>query len=211
MNQNSKLKIRKPILGTIVAIVVGVIMFFGAFYLATNPLRQSLANQFLSRGDKFLNQKKYVSAIVEYKKAEFLAKNKETESRINLADQAQEDVDKLENFYREQNNISQLELYNQVRSVPDSSYDLVTLAKYLIENNEAQMAVEAAATATEMDKEYRDAWLYLGLSNLAVAKNVELTGDKANTYIEKGKEALSRAKQLDPSYAATNDILKQVQ
>lgn len=208
--ENSKLKIRKPILGTIVAIIVGVTMLLLAVFLATTPLRTGFSKKFISRGDEFLNNKKYVSAIVEYKKADYLAKNTEVEQKIDLANEAQKDVDALENFYRQNNNIGQQEIYNQVRAVPDSSYDMVVLAKSLIEQNEPQLAIEAARTATEMDKEYRDAWLYLGIGNLAVAKQVELSGDAATLYIENGKQALSRAKQLDPSYAVTNDLLKQI-
>jgi len=181
-----------------------------AVFLATNPLRSSFSKKFISRGDEFLNNKKYVSAIVEYKKADYLAQNTDIEKKIDLANEAQKDVEALENFYRQNNNIGQQEIYNQVRAVPDSSYDMVVLAKSLIEQNEPQLAIEAARTATEMDKEYRDAWLYLGISNLAVVKEVELSGNNYQGYLDKGKQALTRAKQLDPSYAATNDILKQL-
>ena len=201
---------KKPIFGITIAIICGTTMLLLAVFLATNPLRSSFSKKFISRGDEFLNNKKYVSAIVEYKKADYLAQNTDIEKKIDLANEAQKDVEALENFYRQNNNIGQQEIYNQVRAVPDSSYDMVVLAKSLIEQNEPQLAIEAARTATEMDKEYRDAWLYLGISNLAVVKEVELSGNNYQGYLDKGKQALTRAKQLDPSYAATNDILKQL-
>lgn len=205
-----KTKLKKPTLGIIVAIVCGATMLLLAVFLATSPLRASWSKKFISRGDNYLNQKKYVSAIVEYKKAEFLAPSANISQQIAFARESQTDVNKLENFYRENNNISQLEIYNQVRAVPDSSYDMVELSKKLIEQNEPQLAIEAAKTATEMDKEYRDAWLYLGISNLAVAKQVELSGNNSQIYLDKGKVALQKAKLLDPSYAATDDLLKQL-
>lgn len=211
--ENSKLKIKpkQPTLGITIALVCGCIMLIGATYLATNPLRASWSKKFISRGDEFLNNKKYVSAIVEYKKAEFLAPSAEIGQQISFARESQTDVNKLENFYRENNNIGQLEIYNQVRAVPDSSYNMVELSKKLIEQKEPQLAIEAARTATEMDKEYRDAWLYLGLSNLAVAKQVELSGDNSKTYLDRGKQALQKAEKLDPSYTITNDLLKSAQ
>jgi tetratricopeptide (TPR) repeat protein len=210
--ENCKLKIqhKKPVIGITIAIICGVVMLFGAVFLATNPLRASFSKQFITRGDDFLNQKKYVSAIVEYKKADFIAPSGDIKQKISFARESETDVYQLENFYRQNNNIGQQEVYNQVRAVPDSSYDMVTLSKTLIEQNEPQLAIEAARTATEMDKEYRDAWLYLGISNLAVAKQVELSGNNSQTYLDRGKQALQKAKLLDPSYAATNDILKQL-
>ena len=185
-------------------------MLAGAVFLASSPLRTSWSNKFISRGNDCLNQKKYVSAIVEYKKAELLAPSGDIKQKISFARESQTDVYKLENFYRENNNIVQLEIFNQVRNVPNSSYDMVSLSKLLIEQNEPQLAIEAAKTATEMDKEYRDAWLYLGISNLAAAKQVELSGDNYKAYADKGKVALQKAKLLDPSYAVTSDILKQL-
>ena len=201
---------KKPIVGTIIAVMSGTVMFLGAIYLLTVPLRASFSKKFIGRGDDYLNQKEYISAIVEYKKADFIAPSGDISQKMAIARASQTDIYQLENFYRQNNNIGQQEVYNQVRAVPDSSYDMVALSKTLIEQNEPQLAIEAARTATEMDKEYRDAWLYLGISNLAVAKQVELSGNNYQTYLDRGKQALQKAKLLDPSYAATNDLLKQL-
>lgn len=198
------------IISKIIVILVAATMLLGAMYLISTPLRTSWSKKFIGRGDADLNQKKYVSAIVEYKKAELLNPSGDITKKISLARDSQTDVYKLENFYRENDNIGQQEIYNQVSAVPDSSYEMVTLSKSLIEKSEPQLAIEAARTATEMDKEYRDAWLYLGISNLAVAKQVELSGDNYQIYLNQGKQALQKSQKLDPSYAVTNDLLKQL-
>lgn len=201
---------KKPVLGTIVAIACGATMLFLATVALTRPLRADWAKDFTKRGDEYLAEKKYISAIVEYKKAEALLPSKDTSDRIALANDSQTDVSKLENYYRENNNIVQMDLINKTKAVPDTSYDLVALSKDLLEKNEPQLAAKAAETATEMDKDYRDAWLYLGISNLAIAKQVEMSSGNSNEYLIRAKESLEHARLLDPSYAATNDFLKQL-
>lgn len=203
-------KERKPLLGIIVAVACGSTMLFLAVVALTRPLRADWAKDFTKRGDEYLAQKKYISAIVEYKKAEALLPDKEISGRIALAQDSQGDVTKLENYYRENNNIVQMDLFNKSKSVPDTSYDLIALSKDLLEKNEPQLAAKAAETATEMDKDYRDAWLYLGISNLAIAKQVEMSNGNSNEYLARAKASLEQAKLLDPSYAATNQYLSQL-
>ena len=200
---------KKPLLGAIVAILCGSIMFILAIFALTRPLRTNWAKDFSKNGDQYLSQKKYISAIVEYKKSEILLPSKQISDRIALAKAAQTDVSNLENYYRENNDIVQLDIINKTKSVPDTSYDLVALSKNLLEKNEPQLAAKAAETATEMDKAYRDAWLYLGISNLAIAKQVEMSSESSNQYLAQAKDSLEQAKLLDPSYAVTNDFLKQ--
>lgn len=203
-------KSKRPIIGIIVAVACGGTMLFLATIALTRPLRANWAKKFSERGDQYLAQKKYVSAIVEYKKADALLPSRETSDRIVLAKDAEVDVSKLENYYRENNNIVQMDLLNKSKSVPDTSYDLVALSKNLLEKNEPQLAAKAAETATEMDKDYRDAWLYLGISNFLIAKQVEMSNGSSNQYLTRAKASLEQAKLLDPSYAATNDYLKQL-
>lgn len=185
-------------------------MFVLLFFAIMRPVRAGWSNDFIVRGDNYLSQKKYISAIVEYKKAQTISDNLEVQKRLETTRLAEGDVTKLEGFYREQNNIKQMELLNQVRAVPDSCYDLVALSKSLIEQGEPQLAIIAAQSATEMNKEYRDAWLYLGISNLETAKNVELSAENQKNYLNRAKTALTQAKTLDPTYAITNDFLKSI-
>lgn len=201
---------KKPILGIIIAIACGSVMLFLSVIALTRPLRANLAKDFSERGDQYLAQKKYISAIVEYRKAEALLPDKEISERIALAKEAETDVSKLENYYRQNNDIVQIDLLNKTNSVPDTSYDLVALSKKLLEKNEPQLAAKAAETATEMDKEYRDAWLYLGISNLQIARQVEMSSGNSDQYLARAKESLERARLLDPSYEPTNQYLKQL-
>jgi len=201
---------KKPILGLVIAITCGSVMLILTIFAFTRPLRTNWAKDFSKNGDQYLAQKKYISAIVEYKKAEILLPSQQISDRIALAKDSQIDVSKLENYYRENNDIVQLDIINKTKSVPDTSYDLVTLSKNLLEKNEPQLAAKAAETATEMDKEYRDAWLYLGISNFAIAKQVEMSHQNSNQYLTQAKDSLKKAKLLDPSYEPTNQYLSQL-
>lgn len=203
-------KSKRPIIGVVVAIACGSVMLFLAIVALTRPLRADWAKDFTKRGDQYLAEKKYISAIVEYRKAEALLPGHETSDRIALANDSQTDVSKLENYYRENNNIVQMDLLNKSKSVPETSYDLVALSKNLLEKNEPQLAAKAAETATEMDKDYRDAWLYLGISNFLIAKQVEMSSGNSNQYLAQAKESLEHARLLDPSYEPTIQYLSQL-
>jgi hypothetical protein len=92
-------KQKKPIMGIIVAVACGGAMLFLATIALTRPLRANWAKDFSKRGDQYLAQKKYISAVVEYKKANALLPSQETSDRIALAKDAEVDVLKLENYY----------------------------------------------------------------------------------------------------------------
>lgn len=190
----------------LLSICAGVILLVAASF----PIRSALSKKYIESGDKYLLQRKYISAIVEYKKAKFLRDSENVEEKITLTTESQKDVLALEPFIREKNDISAMELLAQAKKVRGSAYDSVTYAKSLIEQNEPQVAVVAVGVALEMNKNYRDAWLYKGISHLECAKKLELSAENRNYHIDEARKALDKAKQLDPVYEPTLDYLGEV-
>lgn len=190
----------------VVATVCGIIILV----ISALPLRANWSARFVERGDGYLADKKYLSAIVEYKKAKALKNDQTVLDRLDLAQSAENDVFVLLQFYRQQNNTAQLNLFNRANAVPDSSYNLISLAKTLIEQNEPQLAIVATKTAIEMDKDYRDAWLYNGIANIKVAQLAEIRSDVAEKYLSDAKTSLTRAHEIDPTYEPTQQYLNQL-
>ena len=66
-------------------------------------------------------------------------------------------------------------------------------------------ALIAATTAIEMNSNYFDGWLYLGISHLETANRASLTSSNIDHHKNKAKEAFGRAIQLNPD----NELVKQ--
>lgn len=64
--------------------------------------------------------------------------------------------------------------------------------------------------ATEMDGEYRDAWLYLGIANLKAAQNLEIKTDDKAQYLSRAKDSLARAISIDPNYDKTIEYVREL-
>jgi hypothetical protein len=178
-----------------------VLILILAIYFLTKPLRSKSAKNYISKGDSFLAENKFVSADLEYEKASVLdSKNSTAKERRTLAENASENVKMLESFYEENNYPDQLNNLKQSESVPQNATDAVILSKQMIQNGQFQLAAISAKTATEMAGNYRDAWVYLGLSYKEISQNVELKPDVAATYLAKSNDAYKKVKQLDPEY-----------
>lgn len=181
---------------------------FALISLILRPFRKEWSQNYLSEGDAFLIQKKYISAELQYEKGLLLNKNdNKFKDRISLCKNASTDPLVLEDFYKEKNLSMALSKLDLARSIPESVTEAVGLAKSLIEGEEYQLAVIAAQNSTEMEKGFRDAWLYLGIANLKTVQNVELVSEDRRNYLERGKTALNTAKALDPQYKPTLDYL----
>jgi tetratricopeptide (TPR) repeat protein len=172
-----------------------------AIYVLTKPLRSKASKEYVSKGDSFLAQNKYVSADLEYEKAlELDSKNELATQRKTLADNASKNVITLESFYKENNYPDQLNKLKQAENVPQNATDAVILSKQLIQSGQYQLAAISAKNAVEMASNYRDAWVYLGLSYKEIAQNVELRPDVASGYMSQSNDAFAKVKQLDPEY-----------
>ena len=199
------------IIKKIVIVIVAAIALFLMLYFASLPGRKGLANKYYQNGDNFLLEKKYLSASVEYKKSEYLLKQGKTDERIKLTGEGQKDIKNLEPFYRQKNSVDNLEKLKKAEAVPEQEYDVVILSKKFIEDNEPQLAILTAQTATEMDATYRDAWLYLGIAHFKTIEKVELTAENRSYHKEKALEALNKARALDATYQPTLDFLKEAE
>lgn len=188
--------------------VIGL-LFLG---LITKPLRKIWSNKYFEKGEIYLEQKKFESAVLEYRKSLFLYwKIGRAQDRIKLARESSADVLKLEKFYEERKLDSQIKVIRKIKADPEDEVSAIKFSKELIEKNEFQYAVIAAKNATEIDTNYRDAWLYLGIANLKTIKMLELTETARKKYKEAAEKALSKAKKLDPEYQPTKDYLKELE
>jgi tetratricopeptide (TPR) repeat protein len=179
--------------------------------LITKPLRKSWSQNYFEKGDNYLEQKKFESAILEYNKSLFLFwKAKQAQDRIKLAEESSANILKLDKFYEEQKLDAQIKTIRKVKADQEDETAAVKLSKELIEDGEFQYAVIAAEKATNIDGKYRDAWLYLGIANLKAIKMLELTDSSRKLYKEKAEKALSKAKSLDPEYQPTKDYLEEL-
>jgi len=145
-----------------------------------------------------LSQGKYIEALVQYKKADYLIDNEEINEKINLTNEAQKDITKLEMVWQEENNIEAQENLKRAKQVFDSEYDSVVLAREFIEADNPQFAIIASKTAIEMEQNYMDAWLYLGIAHLECANRLQLSEVNYNYHREEAKKALEQAEILSP-------------
>jgi len=200
---NVKNPIKKVIL---YLILVGIIFF--SVSLFSKPIRIKWSNNYIDSGDNLLYQKKYLEADLEYRKALTLFwKNRKAISRRILAKEAQTDVTRLIDFFRETNRTEKLESFNSDLAVPQGSLEIVKKCRQLLEKGEKQSAVVLAEKATRADINNRDAWLYLGIASLEVSKTVQLEPEIKSVYIEKAKTALLKARSLDPENETIRDLL----
>ncbi|MEK9155816.1 MAG: hypothetical protein AAB360_00740 [Patescibacteria group bacterium] len=190
----------------IITAIVLAVLYFG-----TLPVRSRLSEKYLKQGDQLLVQKQYLSADLAYRKAEILSsKNKVIKERRHTAKEAAADIKLLLPFWQEKGELTQLSLYDDANAVPANEVEAVRLARRLIEQNEPQLALIPTQTALDMDKNYRDAWLYLGAANLQAAKILEISADARSHYLNQAKSALEKARELDPTYKPTHDLLAQI-
>lgn len=188
-----------------------LVLFFLVIYLGTLPVRGSLAKKYLSQGDAFLTQEKYLSADLAYRKAQVLTpKDANAVTKRELAGKASRNILELKDLVRSQNLEAKTSLFELATSVPKSETDAVRTSRQLIEKGEYQLAIIPAKTATEMDKTYRDAWVYLGIANLRAATLLETNNEVQLQYRNAAKDAFNQAYSLDPTYEVTSNYLKSI-
>lgn len=194
------------IITSFLIILVIILLFF-----LLKPLRTHSSNKFVLAGDEYLANKKYLHADLAYEKALTLSpKDSAIMAKRALAKSASEDVEKLENLYQNEKFSSDKEMLESASEFPANETEALKLSKDLIEKGEYQLASIPAKTATEMDPGYRDAWLYLGIANLKTAQLVELSPEVKQSYMDKAKTALQKAKEIDPESKVVADYLKMI-
>jgi hypothetical protein len=179
-------------------------IIFMILLLISKPLRKVWSNNYIKSGDEYLLQKKFLSAELEYEKAQNLySLNTKAKDREILAKNSAEDIRALQPFYEEKNLGLQIENVNLATTVPSSEFEAAKNAKTLIEQSEFQLAILAATTATQMNSKYRDGWLYLAIANMKTAEFTELSKADRAHYVSAAQSAIVNALELDPEYEPT--------
>ena len=188
-----------------------IAIIFTTLLLVTKPLRKIWAKNYVKSGDQYLLQKKYLSAELEYEKAQSLYNlNPDAKSREALARNSAKDIREIEPFYKEKNLGLQLELVKEATTVPQTEFKAAKNAKDLIEKSEFQLAIIAATTATEMNGKYRDGWLYLAIANMKTAQLTELSKTDRTQYVSAAQSAIVNALELDPEYEPTHQYQDEI-
>mgnify|MGYP001351546716 CR=1 FL=1 len=191
--------------------LVALAALVSVLYFALLPLRRDMAENFSAQGDSLLLEKKYLEAIVEYHKAEYLCKGCQAENKIQLANNAQLNFLELESFLREKNSIKDLEQLAAANKVPSSVSEGLETVKKMIEDNEPQLAEIQTELILEMEKDSKETWAYLGLARLQTARIVQMSESNRKTKLLSAKEAFAKAKELDESYELAKQYLKEVE
>lgn len=193
------------LIGLIVLVIL--ILFF-----LMKPLRTYSAQKYVNEGDIFLANKQYLHADLAYEKALVLFPgNKIAKDRRALTLESSKNIRVLEKFYETEGFNNQGNKLKEATTFPNNETEAVKLSRKLLEDGEYQLAIIPAKTAVEMDNSYRDAWLYLGIANLKTAELVDLSSEARASYIEKSKEALNKAKEIDPESKDVKDYLSELQ
>jgi hypothetical protein len=186
-------------------------IIFMLLLLISKPLRKVWSNNYIRSGDEYLLQKKFLSAELEYEKAQNLySLNTKARDREILAMSAATDVRNLQPFYQEKNLGLQIENIKLATEVPSSEFEAAKNAKYLIEQSEYQLAILAATTATEMNSKYRDGWLYLAIANMKTAEFTELSKADRAQYVSAAQSSILTALELDPEYEPTRQYQDEI-
>jgi len=170
-------------------------------FLALAPVTRNLSSYYLQNGNSLLLERKYLSARLSYEKALLLnSKNTEANTQKELARKAESDILVLEDLYEAQNQTEELRKISWANSIPSDETEAVKLSRQFIESKDYQLATIAAKTATQMDPDYKDAWVYLGISNMKVAEILEISPESKNKYIAESKKAFDKVREIDPEY-----------
>ncbi len=204
-----KIKSTRNIWKKIILLVILILLIIFILSLITKPIRKKWSNNYIKTGDAFIIQKKYLHAELEYKKSLTLYwGNKTARERFSLVKKIEDDFLTIKEFYNQTNNSLLLNDLSATLKLPATSVDELKLTRQLIERGEYQLAVETAKNATEMDKNYRDTWLYLGIASQYTAENTELPKETKRNYLLVSKEALEKAKKLDSTFTDTDKYLQ---
>ncbi|MFA7252949.1 MAG: hypothetical protein WC107_00160 [Patescibacteria group bacterium] len=180
--------------------------------LLTKPARGKWSNNYVEKGDLYLEQKKFLSADLEYKKALVLnGKNEKAAERRQLAELGTSDILSLEDFFKEKKLTEQSQYFELAKKVPAEPIQAVKNSKLLIEKEEFQLASAAAKIAIEMDKTSADGWLYLGISQLKIAENIEMNSNLKKQLREEAKQSFTAAKSLNPDDELVRQYLNAIE
>jgi tetratricopeptide (TPR) repeat protein len=176
-----------------------ILIIFFSLKLLFKPFFGNWSINYVKKGDVYLQEGKFLSAKLAYNKALILnKKNAEANAHRKFAIDAQSDISSLREFYVEKNNTLKLELFQEIDDLPSDSISSALKAKEMIEKEEYQLAIEAAKKSAEINPDYEDGWLYLGIANLKCADNLEISKEQKDAYLAEAKRCFERVLSISP-------------
>ncbi len=181
----NKTKLVKPAhkLNVIYVFLIAIVLFLIIVYFF-HPFR-TFSKYFVTKGDSYLSQKKYVSANLEYDKALMLnPKNGKAIHRKEITKNAETDIKALIPFWTETNNQEMLAKMDKVETFPRNENEALILSKKLMEESEYQLAIIPAETAVAMAPEYETAQTYLKIAKEKAATLTEISPENQSAYLQ---------------------------
>lgn len=167
-------------------------------FVVSIPIRNTLSGRFIKNGDAFLSEKKFVSAVLEYNKAKVLSKKFSPDSKIEIVKKAETNLLTIESELITKNAQQDISRISEAKEMPEDEVDAVKKAKKMIEDGFYQQSIILLTTALEMDKLYKDAWVYMGIANLCGANDSQVSKEGRDFYNTKAREAFNKVLELDP-------------
>lgn len=194
----------KPLIiaGLVVLLILGI-------YLAAKPLRRSMSRKFINEGDRHLAEAKYIEALVDFRKSEFLVPGSASKD-IDDCHKMQTDITAGEMYFRKYDNIAMMNALKDAGEIPESESEGLEKVKKIIEDNQPQVAEVAAGILIEMDDKSAKAWAYLGIARLQSARLTEMSEGIRNNKLVAAREAFSQAIALDPTDEISKKYLREV-
>ena len=181
------------ILRWIVVVLAAIILLD----IITIPLRKSWSDNYFQSGQTYLDQKKYLSAELEFEKALLIyPSNKIAQTDLDLAKKAETDISVLEQYYKERKIDAKINAFVQAKAIPSTPADAVKISKSLIESGEYQLAILSAKTATEMDSHYVTGWEYYGIASFLSSRSVEIGATAKQKYLNQVTTAKSHLTEI---------------
>lgn len=192
---------------TVWAILAVIILNF--LSLISFPFRSAWSENYVLQGDHYLNERKYSWAKINYQKAILINKsNKEAKKQFELSRSGSLDIAMLSDFFKLKNNNKEMNLYSRANFVFTKPFDAISVTKSLLEENEPQYAIIAAKKSLELDENFVDGWLYLGIANLK-AKDLINIDQKSGAYFKnEAKKCFEKVLSLDPQNSSAKEYLK---
>lgn len=174
-----------------------VILLLVIFILSI-PIRNFFSQNFINNGEKLLDEKKFVSASLEFEKAKILSNKYKPDEKIEKVKKAEQNILILEDDYKKNNDSDELEKIESAKAVPDDEFQGLTKARSMIEAGDYQLALILIKTVIEMDRSYADAWLLFGLANLSGANDEQVSAEGKEVYSTNSNQSFKKVLELDP-------------
>ena len=180
-----------------ISLTVGLLVLAIALYFLASPLKRNLANGYIERGERKLAECSYVTAKVEFMKAEWLSAGSAKE-KLEDASAMQQSIVSGEKYFKKYNNTEALQLLSEAESIPQSESEGLKKVKAMVEAGQPQLAEVAANILIEMNEDSAKAWAYYGISAFESARITQMTEEGRSVKLNSAKFAFEKALAIDP-------------